>query len=455
MNDNTKNNQHKEKKSHFHLVTFGCQMNEHDSEMVAGVLESAGYDKTDNPSEAELFIFNTCAVRESAENRVLGRLGDLKKYKMENKEVIVAVCGCMIQQETAVEQIFKRAPFVDIIFSSHNASQLPALIAQVKAGVSPVQAVSENENIEEGLKVKREGKLKAYVTIMYGCDNFCSYCIVPYVRGREKSREPEAILQEVADLVQEGCKEIMFLGQNVNSYGKTLFANYDFADLLRDAAGIRGVERIRYMTSHPRDISDKIIKVIAEHQNICEHFHLPIQAGSDRILKAMNRGYTQSEYLDLIVRIRAAIPEAAITTDIIVGFPGETEEDFLDTLVVMEKVRFDAAYTFIYSKRSGTVANDMTDHVPLLERKNRLKRLMALQTEIGFEINQKLVDKIFSVLVEGVSKSNSDMLSGKTTSNKSIIFHGTSDLIGEIIPVKIESAQTWTILGKVQKGGEI
>lgn len=455
MNINTGNNEYKGKKRKFHLVTFGCQMNEHDSEMVAGVLESTGYEKTEEPLEADLFIFNTCAVRESAENRILGRLGDLKKYKMANKNVIIAVCGCMIQQHEAVEKIFKRASFVDVIFSSHNASQLPTLLAQVLAGVSPVMSISENDNFEEGLKVKREGKLKAYVTIMYGCDNFCSYCIVPYVRGREKSREPEAILKEVEGIVQEGCKEIMFLGQNVNSYGNTSVLSYDFADLLRDTARIKGVERIRYMTSHPRDLSDKMIKVISEHENICKHFHLPIQSGSDKILNAMNRGYTQLEYLNLIDRIRTAIPEAAITTDIIVGFPSETDEDFLETLRVMESVRFDAAYTFIYSKRSGTKASNMSDHVPLLERKNRLKRLMSLQTQIGCEINQKLVGKVYMVLVEGTSKTNTDMFSGKTDSYKNVVFKGTSDLVGEIIPIKIESAQTWTILGNVQKGGDI
>lgn len=439
----------------YNLTTVGCQMNEHDSEIIAGILETEGFSRTDDFDKTDLFIFNTCAVRESAENRVLGRLGALKAYKEKNPSVVIAVCGCMIQQGDAAARIFKRAPFVDIIFSSHNASQLPSMLAQVRSGMTPVLEVTEPEQVAEEAFVQRLGSVKAYVTIMYGCDNFCSYCIVPYVRGRERSREPHAILDEIKQIAKDGYKEVMLLGQNVNSYGKSFNGNYDFSDLLQQIVKIPGIERIRFMTSHPRDFSEKLIYTIANNDKICKQIHLPIQSGSDSILKAMNRGYTQSEYLALVSKIRQALPNAALTTDIIVGFPGEKDEDFEETLKVVRQVKFDAAFTFVYSKRTGTSASLLLDQVPLNDRKNRMKSLLQLQNEIGFEINQKLVGQVLPIIVEGSSKTKEDILIGRTDTGKGILFSGNTELVGKTITVKILSAQTWNIFGEIIKGGEI
>lgn len=434
----------------YHIEIWGCQMNEHDAEILSGMLEQIGYRKTEVLSQADVIILYTCCVREKAEHKVFARLGQLKKYKTTNPNLLIAVGGCMAQQPEMGEDIRVRAPYVDLVFGTHNIHRLPQLLEEAKdAEVTLIEVWDREREIVENLPASRMNKLKAYVTIMYGCNNFCSYCIVPYVRGRERSREPEEIIKELKELASNGFKEIMFLGQNVNSYGKDLARPVDFADLLLQADAIPGLERIRYMTSHPRDFTEKLINTIAGSQKICEHFHLPIQAGSNRILKLMRRGYTKESYLELIAKVREAVPQATLTTDIIVGFPGETDEDFADTLEVITKARFDQAYTFIYSPRKGTPAAEMPDQVPQEVKKERFQKLLDLQNRISWELNQQMLGKIEEVLVEGTSKTDPAKLSGRTRGNKIVIVDGPEELIGHVIKVKIEEAQTWSLQGKI------
>lgn len=425
-------------------------MNEHDAEVLAGMLEQLGYKKTEEPSQANLIILYTCCVREKAEQKVFARLGVLKKYKLTNPQVMLAVGGCMAQQAGMGDKIRTRAPYVDLVFGTHNIHRLPQLLQEAKdSGVTLVEVWDKEQEIVENLPLLRSNKLKAYVTITYGCNNFCSYCIVPYVRGRERSRLPEEIIKELKELAEQGFKEVMFLGQNVNSYGKDLQINIDFADLLQEADKIEGIQRIRYMTSHPRDFTEKLIKTIAQSQKICEHFHLPIQAGSNRILKQMRRGYTKEEYLELIAKVREYVPHATITTDIIVGFPGETEKDFAETLDVISKVQFDQAFTFIYSPREGTPAAKMAEQIPAEVKKERFQRLLELQNKISLNLNQKMVGRVEEVLIEGESKNDRTKLSGRTGGNKIVILEGGQDLIGQIVPVKITAAQTWSLFGEI------
>jgi len=425
-------------------------MNEHDSEILAGLMETMGYVQAENIDVSDIIVVNTCCVRESAENKILGFLGSLKRIKITNPDLIVCVGGCMVQKPGEVDTIQKMASHVDVIFGTHNLYRLPYLIAERINSGKPVVEIWDTEGeIKEQLPVRRSEKLKAQVTIMFGCNNFCTYCIVPYVRGRERSRNPYEIKGEIEKLGQEGFKEIMLLGQNVNSYGTDLEEPFDFADLLKLLDPIDGIERIRYMTSHPRDFSNKLIDTIFQCKKVCEHFHLPIQAGGNRILKLMNRGYTREIYLELVEKIRAKFPHSSITTDIIVGFPGETDDDFDETLDLIKEVRFDAAYTFLYSPRSGTPAADFLGQVPMAAKKERLKKLMELQNKISLEINQKLLGETLEVMVEGTSKNKKEMLTGRTRTNKIVNFPYYEDLTGKFVNLTIVEAKTWHLEGKL------
>jgi tRNA-2-methylthio-N6-dimethylallyladenosine synthase len=433
----------------FYLETWGCQMNEEDSEKLSGMLKSQGYTRTEVKEEASIIIFNTCCVRENAELKVYGNLGALKALKRKNPDLIIAVCGCMMQQEGMAETIIKKYPFVDIIFGTHNSYKFPEYLNRVKQeDKSIIEIMNKAEGIIEGIPVDRESDIKAFVTIMYGCNNFCTYCIVPYVRGRERSREPEEIEKEIIELVSKGYKEITLLGQNVNSYGKTLSDEMNFAKLLRRINKIDGLERIRFMTSHPKDLSQEVIEAIAECDKICEHFHLPVQSGSSRILKKMNRQYDREQYLDLIKRIKKAVPNAAITTDIIIGFPGETEEDFLDTLSLVKEVEYDSAFTFIYSKRKGTPADEMEEQIEDSIKHDRFNRLVDAVNEIGAKKNKEYSDKVVEVLVEGFSKNDSSKLMGRTRTGKLVNFIGNADCIGKLVNVKVTEALSFSLNGE-------
>lgn len=439
-----------EKRFHYHLMTFGCQMNERDSEILAGQLHEMKYEPTDKMEEADLILLNTCCVRETAENKILGRIGDLKALKSKNPDLIIGICGCMTQQPEVGEKIRRRAPHVELIFGTHNLHKLPELIARVREERQTVIDIWETEGeIVENLPSKRIEGVKAYVAITYGCNNFCTYCIVPYVRGRERSREMRDIVNEVGQLGREGFKEVMLLGQNVNSYGKDLAPKKEFADLLTELDKIDGIERIRYMTSHPRDFNDKLIDVIAGTRKVCEHFHLPVQAGSNSVLKRMNRGYTREGYMELVDKIRRHIPHASITTDLIVGFPGETDQDFTDTMELLERIRFDSAFTFVYNKRSGTPAAEMPDQVPDNVKKARIQQLIALQNKISLEKNLLETGKIHDVLVEGVNRNDPEKLEARTRTGKMVLLKGSGDLIGQITKVRIIETGTWHLDGEL------
>lgn len=434
----------------YQILTFGCQMNERDSELLAGMLHEMGYEPTDNIDESDIILLNTCCVRETAENKIWGRIGELKHLKSQNPDLILGICGCMTQQPEVGEKIRRRAPHVDLIFGTHNIHQLPELVTRVKEERRTVIDIWETEgNIVENLPSRRIDGIKAHVTIMYGCNNFCTYCIVPYVRGRERSRTVGDIVREVTQLTSEGYKEVMLLGQNVNSYGKDLEPRLEFADLLVELDQVPGLDRVRYMTSHPRDFNDRLIDVIAASGKVCEHFHLPVQAGSDDVLKKMNRGYTKESYLQLVSKIRARIPQASITTDLIVGFPGETDEDFAETLDLIEKVRFDAAFTFVYNKRSGTPAADMPDQVADRVKKERIQRLISAQNKISQKKNLAELGRVHEVLVEGVNKSDPAKLEARTRTNKLVLVKGDKNLIGAIAEVRITEAGTWHLDGEM------
>ncbi len=440
-----------ESKRKFNIWTSGCQMNEHDTEIMRALLEQEGYLWTSDPEEADIVILNTCSVRKSAEQRALGLLGNLKHRKKRDPDLVIAVGGCMTHNPEVRELLINKIPFVDIIFGTRNYHHLPEFLREAESG--RVIADDADEEIPGVLPACRTSKVKAYVTIMYGCNNFCSYCIVPYTRGREKSRPLEEVYQEVAELAEKGYQEVMLLGQNVNSYGKDLEGNINFAKLLAEIDKIDGLSRIRYTTSHPRDFTDELIETIAASQKVCEHFHLPLQAGSNKVLQLMNRGYTRERYLELTNSIRERISEASITTDIIVGFPGETEEDFLDTLDLVERVRFDAAYTFLFSPREGTPAAEMLDQIPDEVKKDRFNRLVELQNKITLEKNLPLVNQLVEVLVEGRSKKDPERWSGRTRTNKIVNFDAPddTDLTGKLVDVQITSAQTWNLNGKLKK----
>lgn len=440
----------KEHEKKYTIVTWGCQMNEHDSEKMAGMLEDLGYVSTDDIQNTDLIIYNTCLVRENAELKVYGNLGELKALKKERPDLIIAVAGCMMQKEEVRNVIKEKYRFVDILFGTHNLHKLPEFIANHnQTSKMMIDVWEEGGEIIEGLPAQRKHGFKAFVNIMYGCNNFCSYCIVPYTRGRERSRNPEDIIKEIEQLAKEGYKEITLLGQNVNSYGKTLENKITFAELLRMIDKIDGVKRVRFMTSHPKDLSEELIFAMRDCDSVCEHFHLPFQAGSNRVLKIMNRKYSKEQYLGLVDKLKKEIPNIAITTDIIVGFPGETEEDFEDTLDVIRKVGFDSAFTFLYSIRKGTPAAEMENQIPDDVKRERFQRLLNTLHPINHEANKRIENHTVEVLVEDVSKNNDDVLSGRTRTNKLVHFEGGKNLIGQLVNVKITKAKTWTLEGHI------
>ena len=434
----------------YQISTYGCQMNEHDSEKISWILEGMGYTPTDNTEEADFIVYNTCVIRKSAEEKVYGQLGHLKDLKRRRPGLIIALCGCMMQREDVREVIASKHKHVDIIFGTHNIHKLPQLINRNKqTGKTVIDIVEENSEIEDNIDANRAFSYKAYVNIMYGCNNFCTYCIVPYTRGREQSREPENIIKEIQSLVSTGCKEVTLLGQNVNSYGKSLNKDYSFTDLLKDINNIEGLDRIRFMTSHPKDISDGVINSYIELDKLCNHLHLPFQSGSTDVLDKMNRKYSREDYLKIIQKVKEADPSVAITTDIIVGFPGETEEDFQQTLDLVEEVEFDAAYTYLYSMRQGTKAAEMENQVPDDIKHLRFNRLLDILYPIGLRKNQETIGEILEVLVEEVSKNNEQVLSGRSRNSKLVHFKGDKELIGEIVKVKIEDCTTFTLEGSM------
>ena len=439
----------------YHIETYGCQMNENDSEKVAGVLENKGYQPVNEIEEADIIILNTCCVRENAELKVFGKLGQLKQLKRENPELLVGICGCMMQEDHVVEEIKEKYDHVDLVFGTHNLHHFSELLEEAKQENSPlVEVWDESKELISDMPVQRVEDHKAKVTIIYGCDNYCTYCIVPYVRGQERSRPVESIDQEIKELVNDGVKEVMLLGQNVNSYGQDLEREIDFADLLVRVSQIESLQRIRYMTPHPRDFNDKLIDTISNLDKVCEQFHLPVQAGSNKILREMNRGYTREEYIKLVNKIRAKNPNAAISTDTIVGFPGETEEDFQKTIELYKEIEFDMAYMFNYSKRSGTPAAEKKNQIPEATKKERLQYLMDLQSEISAQNNKELIGETVEVLVDGPSKKDPNKLSGRSRTYKIVIFEGNENLTGEIVNVMIKEAQSWTLFGELVEKSE-
>ncbi|NGP44060.1 tRNA (N6-isopentenyl adenosine(37)-C2)-methylthiotransferase MiaB [Bacillaceae bacterium SIJ1] len=434
----------------FFIRTYGCQMNEHDTEVMAGILEGMGYEATTEMEAADVILLNTCAIRENAENKVFGEIGHLKPLKLEKPDLLIGICGCMSQEEAVVNRILKKHPFIDMIFGTHNIHRLPEIIKGALFGKEMVVEVwSKEGDIIENLPKVRKGNIKAWVNIMYGCDKFCTYCIVPYTRGKERSRLPEDIIEEVRHLARNGYQEITLLGQNVNAYGKDFTdLDYRFGDLMDDLHKI-DIPRIRFTTSHPRDFDDHLIDVLAQGGNLMEHIHLPVQSGNTDILKIMGRKYSREQYLELVRKMKERIPDVTFSTDIIVGFPNETEEQFEDTLSIMREVEYDAAYTFIYSPRDGTPAARMEDNVSMEVKKERLQRLNKLVNDIALKKNKVFEGQIVDVLVEGESKKNADVLSGYTRKNKVVNFKGPKSAIGNIVPVRIKEAKTWTLDGEL------
>ena len=431
----------------YHVVTYGCQMNAHDSEKLSGMLRDMGMTEAADRTEADFVIFNTCCVRDNAERRALGNVTWLKEIRKKNPKLIIAVCGCMIQQPGMAEKILKQYKFVDLAFGTSNLYRLPELLYNTLNSNRAVVVVEDKDTIAEELPIKRLRNDAAYITIMYGCDNFCSYCIVPYVRGRERSREMEAILKEARELKEAGVKEIMLLGQNVNSYGKGLAGDVSFANLLRELDAI-GIERIRFMTSHPKDLSDELIRAMGECQHVLPQFHLPVQHGNDEVLRRMNRRYTREQYLDKVRKLREAVPGIGLTTDIIVGFPGETEEQFQDTLSIVQEVGYDSAFTFIYSPRTGTVAAGMPDQIPEEVATDRIKRLIAAQEEGQRKAMARFIGMEEEVLVEGLSRRSNKQVSGHGKHGVGITLPGTEEDIGKTIRVRVTAMKNNTLMAE-------
>lgn len=432
----------------FCVNTFGCQMNARDSEKLVGILETIGYTEAED-EHADFVIYNTCTVRENANNKVYGRLGYLSNYKKKNPDMVIALCGCMMQEPTVVEKIRKSYRFVNLVFGTHNIYKFAELVCRCLESDSQIIDVwKDTDKIVEDLPVKRKFSFKSGVNIMFGCNNFCSYCIVPYVRGRERSREPKDIIREIEGLVKDGVCEVMLLGQNVNSYGKNLENPVTFAQLLREVDKIEGLKRIRFMTSHPKDLSDELIEAMKDCEKVCGHLHLPLQSGSSRILKKMNRHYDKEQYLTLVDKIRKAIPDIALTTDIIVGFPGETEEDFEETMDVVKRVQYDSAFTFIYSKRTGTPAAAMDDQIPEEVIKDRFDRLLKEVQDISSRKSRLLEGKTVPVLAEEVNEHDSSLITGRLENNSVVHFPGTEDMIGNIYQVTLEECKGFYYLGK-------
>ncbi len=434
----------------FYIRTYGCQMNEHDTEVMAGICLSLGYEPTDIVEDADVILLNTCAIRENAENKVFGEIGHLKPLKLEKPDLLIGVCGCMSQEESVVNKILSKHQHVDMIFGTHNIHRLPNILQEAyMAKEMVVEVWSKEGDVIENLPKVRRGNIKAWVNIMYGCDKFCTYCIVPFTRGKERSRRPEDIIQEVRQLAAQGYQEITLLGQNVNAYGKDLTEmNYGLGNLM-DEISLMGVPRIRFSTSHPRDFDDHLIEVLAKKGNLMEHIHLPVQSGSTDVLKIMARKYTREQYLELVRKIKIAIPDVTLTTDIIVGYPNETEDQFEETLSLVREVGFEAAYTFIYSPREGTPAAKMQDNVPLEVKKERLQRLNNLVNEQSAEAMKQYKGQVVDVLVEGVSKNNSEVLAGYTRKSKLVNFNGPKTAIGKIVKVKITDTKTWSLNGEI------
>ena len=435
----------KNSKKYYNIFTMGCQLNENDSEKIAGMLEEMGYIYTDDLDISNIYILNTCCVRENAEEKLFGKLGELKRLKQKNNGII-AICGCMMQEKHIQEKLKQSYPYVDIIFGTHTIQNLPEDLYKAIVKNSKVQDVIDIDGeIYENLPIRRNSDKTANVTIMYGCNNFCSYCIVPYVRGRERSRKPENILNEIKELANKGYREITLLGQNVNSYkGRE---NYGFAELLRDVQKIEGIEIIKFISPHPKDFTDDVIHAIKDCNKVSRLIHLPLQSGSTNVLREMNRKYTKEQYLELVNKIRSQIPNVTFSTDIIVGFPGETENDFEDTLDVVKKVNFEQIFMFIYSRRIGTPADKMENQIPepiKHERFDKLKNLFEKQVEVN---NKKYIGTVQKILVEGPSKSNENMLTGRTNSNKVVVFEGEKNLIGQVIDIKIISEHKWYLKG--------
>jgi len=435
-------------KKTMYIGNYGCQMNISDSERMAGQLTSLGYTATEDMNEADVILLNTCCVRESAEDKVYGKIGEIKHLKEAKPHLVFGITGCMAQKDG--DALIKRAPHIDFVLGTNKIHELARIVLEIQASNGHIVEVSTGDApLPEEVQAQRGGTLSAWVPIMYGCNNFCTYCIVPYVRGRERSRELKDVVKEVEDIVSQGFKEVTLLGQNVNSYGKDSNGP-GFADLLKAVDEVKGIERVRYMTSHPRDLSDKAIEVIKNSEHICEQFHLPVQYGSDKLLKAMNRGYTLDYYRGLVKKIRAAVPNASITTDLIVGFPGETEEDFDQMIDFLKEIRYDAAYTFLYSKRSGTPAAEMENQVDDEVKHARLQKLMKIQNQISLEINQELSGKIVEVLVEGPSRKDDRVWTGRTRMSKIVLWQkvGTEN-VGDLVKVKIMQPQTWVLKGEL------
>ena len=473
----------------YNITTFGCQMNEHDSEMISGMLQQRGYIEVADRDDCDIAIINTCSIRENADKRFFGTLGQLKKSKIKNPDFIACVCGCMMQQDHMIDAVKRKYPWVDIIFGTHNIHEFPDMLEQLKAARAAetsrketggdagetadltdrreyniakhdvrsakdtrvIKVYDDKKEIIEGLPAKRLFRHKSFVNIMYGCDNFCTYCIVPYTRGREKSRRPEEIIREIGNLTEDGVKEVTLLGQNVNSYRGVSGAggNWDFTDLIYALNDIEGLERIRFMTSHPKDLSDRLIRAFAECEKLCNYIHLPVQSGRSGILKRMNRRYTREQYLELVQKLRSAVPDIAISTDIIVGFPGETEEAFSDTLTLAETVRYDSAFTFLYSMRKGTPAAAYGDQIPEPVKHERFDRLVAVMNACSAEKNAAYVGRTEKVLVEGPGKKDRSMLTGRTDTFKPVDFPGDLSLAGQIREVKITGSNTFSLRGEL------
>ena len=454
----------KNKNLKYTILTMGCQLNENDSEKLCGMLEEMGYTKTENQKEADLSLFNTCCVRENAEDKLFGKLGELKKIK-EERGTIIAIGGCMMQEKHITDKIKESYPYTDIIFGTHTLHKFPQDLYEVIENKTKLEDILDIDGkVYEGLPIRRDSSIKASVTIMNGCNNFCSYCIVPYVRGRERSRQPRAIIEEIRELAKQGYKEITLLGQNVNSYLRIErekgieFEEYEgvnsFATLLRAVNKIEGIERIRFVSPHPKDFTDDVIQAIADCDKVCKLVHLPLQSGNTKVLKEMNRKYTKEQYLNLVEKMKAGIPNLTLSTDIIVGFPGETDEEFEDTLDVVKKVKFEQVYMFIYSRRVGTPGDRMENQVPEEQKHVRFDKLKALVESQIAENNKKYVGTIQKVLVEGTSKNNDNMLTGRTDSNKVVIFEGNKVLIGNMVELKIVSEHMWYLKGKLFLGTE-
>ena len=438
----------------YHVTTFGCQMNARDSEKLKGVLEESGFVYEEDELAADLVIYNTCTVRDNANQKLYGHLGSLGAVKKSRPDMIIGLCGCLAQEESARQKILTSYSFVDLVFGTHNLYEFPRLLEEVLSrkntkGKDHIVCEIWNgpDRIVEDIPVKRNYPFKSGVNIMFGCDNFCSYCIVPYVRGRERSRDPEDIIREIRSLAADGVKEVMLLGQNVNSYGRGLLENITFSQLLLKVCEVDGIERVRFMTSHPKDLSDELIDVMSTSPKICRHIHLPLQSGSSRILKAMNRGYTKEQYTDLALKIRDRIPDIAITTDIIIGFPGESAADVDDTIDVIRKVQFDGAFTFIYSKRTGTVAASMPDQVSADIVKANFDRVLKCVQQMSVKRAALIEGKVMDVLVEDINRQDASLVTGRLSNNLNVHFPGDASLIGQIVPVRLDECKGFYYIG--------